>query len=312
MQMVWLVTNVFWPLETSALFTADEVTIGLLSRTTGIALVVGELVFAPFFRYVGFLKWQLVVAGAMTAVFSASMAAVTHRTQPMAIAFTVLIGLAVGWIEMVTIVMVGLVAPPHDIGVAQGFFGATRLVFGVIAGKAFFVTSSPSFQWLPNWPLTAASDIRDDRDDASGFRISPRPTHYLFGFANLSYAVSIFLAIYSNDLTEHLPQDTTTAVEAAGLPASSLPDLFTAISNGTTTALGTVPGVNHTILGALALSTKQAYAHAFKLVYLTTLAFTGIGLIAAFFIEDVDEYLTSYVNKTIRKPMEEKKEVAEP
>lgn len=146
MQMVWLVTNVFWPLEISALFTADEVTIGLLSCTTGVALVVGELVFAPFFRHIGFLKWQLVVACAMTAVFSASMAAVTYRTESMAIAFTVLAGLAVGWIELVTIVMVGLVAPPHDIGVAQGFFGATRLVFGVIAGESFFIMMPLTFQ----------------------------------------------------------------------------------------------------------------------------------------------------------------------
>ena len=143
MQMVWLAMNVFWPLEISALFTADEVTIGLLSCTTGIALAVGELIFAPFFRYVGFLKWQLVVACSMTAVFSASMAAVTYRTESMAIAFTVLAGLAVGWIELVTIVIVGLVAPPNDIGVAQGFFGATRLVFGVIAGRSFLLTSSP-------------------------------------------------------------------------------------------------------------------------------------------------------------------------
>lgn len=113
-------------------------------------------------------------------------------------------------------------------------------------------------------------------------------------------------------MTEHLPQDITTAVEAAGLPASSLPDLFAAISNGTTTALASVPGVNNTILEALALATKQAYAHAFKLVYLATIGFTGIGLIAAFYIKDVDEYLTGYVNKTIHKPMEEKKDVVEP
>jgi len=144
MQMVWLASNVFWPLEISALFTTDEVTIGLLSCTTGIALVAGELIFAPLFRYAGFLKWQLVVACSMTAVFTASMAAVTYKTEQMAIAFTVLAGLAVGWIELVTIVIVGLVAPPNDIGVAQGFFGATRQVFGVIAGKSSMVTSYSS------------------------------------------------------------------------------------------------------------------------------------------------------------------------
>ncbi len=135
MQMVWLALNVFWPIQINVLFSTDDVTIGLLSCTTGIALVAGELIFAPIFRTIGHLKWQMVAASLMTAVFGTAMAAVTHTTEDMGIAFTLLAGLAVGWIEMVTIVVTGLVAPPNDIGVAQGFFGSTRLVFGTVAGE---------------------------------------------------------------------------------------------------------------------------------------------------------------------------------
>lgn len=136
MQMVWLALNVFWPIQINALFTTNEVIIGLLSCTTGIAVVAGELVFAPLFRNIGYLKWQMVVAGLMTAAFCTGMAAVTYKTENMAIAFTILAGLANGWIEMVTIVITGLVAPPNDIGVAQGFFGSTRMTFGTVAGKS--------------------------------------------------------------------------------------------------------------------------------------------------------------------------------
>lgn len=114
--------------------------------------------------------------------------------------------------------------------------------------------------------------------------------------------VSIYLAIYSNRLTAFLPQEIAPAVEAAGLPASSLPDLFTAIANGTQAALDAVPGVDNGVLDALAVATKHAYAHAFKIVYLATFGFTGIGLVAAFFITDVDAYLTNYVNKTLHRP----------
>ena len=135
MQMVWLALNVFWPIQISVLFTTNEVTIGLMSCTTGIALAAGELIFAPIFRTVGYLKWQMVVASMTTAVFGTAMAAVTYETESMGIAFTILAGLAIGWIEMVTIVVTGLVAPPNDIGVAQGFFGSTRLTFGTVAGK---------------------------------------------------------------------------------------------------------------------------------------------------------------------------------
>lgn len=114
--------------------------------------------------------------------------------------------------------------------------------------------------------------------------------------------MSIYIAIYGNRLTAYLPQEITPAVSSAGLPASSLPDLFAAMGNGTAAALEAVPGMNGQILEALSVATRDAYSHAFKIVYLATLAFTAIGLIASFFVTDVEEFLTDYVNKTIRKP----------
>lgn len=63
-----------------------------------------------------------------------------------------------------------------------------------------------------------------------------------------------------------------------------------------------MPGINEKILEALGVATKHAHANSFKIVYLATLAFTGIGLIASFWIVDVDAFLTNYVNKTIHKP----------
>jgi hypothetical protein len=44
-------------------------------------------------------------------------------------------GIFVGWTELITIVMAGLVVPPEQIGVAQAFFGSTRAVTGTMAGK---------------------------------------------------------------------------------------------------------------------------------------------------------------------------------
>lgn len=114
--------------------------------------------------------------------------------------------------------------------------------------------------------------------------------------------MSIYIAIYGNRLTAYLPQEIIPAVENAGLPESSVPDLLAAMANGTAAALDAVSGMNDEILAAMALATQHAYAHAFQIVYLATLAFTGIGLIASFFITDVKEFLTDYVNKTIHKP----------
>ncbi len=92
------------------------------------------------------------------------------------------------------------------------------------------------------------------------------------------------------------------AVENAGLPASSILDLFQAMANGTAAALEAVPGMNDNILGAYALATKVAYTHAFRIVYLSTLGFFALGMIASFFVVDITELLTGFVNKTIHKP----------
>jgi hypothetical protein len=99
-----------------------------------------------------------------------------------------------------------------------------------------------------------------------------------------------------------LPQEIVPAVEAAGLPASSVPQLFAAMANGTTAAFESVPGITPSILAAFELATKHAYSHAFKIVYLSSLAFAGIAIVAALFVIDVDKYMTNFVNKTIHKP----------
>lgn len=115
-------------------------------------------------------------------------------------------------------------------------------------------------------------------------------------------AISIYVCIYSNKLTTYLPQDIVPAVESAGLPASSVPALFAAMTNGTTAAFESVPGINAKILSAFAEATKDAYAHAFKVVYLSSIAFAGIAIVASLFVTDIDKYMTNFVNKTIHKP----------
>jgi uncharacterized membrane protein len=62
--------------------------------------------------------------------------------------------------------------------------------------------------------------------------------------------------------------------------------------------------MNPGILAAIGAGTKHAHASSFKLVYLTTIAFGGAGLIAALFTQDISKYMTSFVNKTVAgKPM---------
>jgi hypothetical protein len=74
------------------------------------------------------------------------------------------------------------------------------------------------------------------------------------------------------------------------------------MANGTAAALDAVPGITDQVKTAYGVATKAAYADAFHVVYLSSLGFFALGLIAAFFIVDVTELLTGFVNKTIHKP----------
>jgi Fungal trichothecene efflux pump (TRI12) len=78
--------------------------------------------------------------------------------------------------------------------------------------------------------------------------------------------------------------------------------LLAAVTNGTAAALESVPGITTNIMAAVADSAKTANAGSYQLVYLSSLAFGGVSIIAAFFAKPVDMYLTSFVNKTIGGP----------
>ena len=46
-----------------------------------------------------------------------------------------MIGLFVGWVELIAIVVAGLVIPPENIGTGQAFFASSRAISGTIASK---------------------------------------------------------------------------------------------------------------------------------------------------------------------------------
>ena len=49
----------------------------------------------------------------------------------------------------------------------------------------------------------------------------------------------------------------------------------------------------------LTAASKASYVSAFKLVYLSSLSFAGISLVVAFFSKNVDQYMTSFLNKRV-------------
>jgi hypothetical protein len=86
----------------------------------------------------------------------------------------------------------------------------------------------------------------------------------------------------------------------AGLPSADLPALFAALATGTATAMEAVPDITPTVIAAVGDAVKVAYSQAFKTVYLTSIAFGGLSIIAALFITSIDDLMTDFVARKIR------------
>jgi hypothetical protein len=86
----------------------------------------------------------------------------------------------------------------------------------------------------------------------------------------------------------------------AGLPSADLPALFAALATGTATAMEAVPGITPTVIAAVGDAVKVAYSQAFKTVYLTSIAFGGLSIIAALFITSIDDLMTDFIARKIR------------
>ena len=132
----------------------------------------------------------------------------------------------------------------------------------------------------------------------------------------------IYSAILGNKIPTELTKHVTPAALNAGLPKSSLIDLFNALALGTPAALAKVPGINPSIEAAVGAAVADGYAAAYAYVYYAAIAVGLIGLfgtlslllsishrdkgrrlmcLACCAIRDYDEYFTSHVPRQIYK-----------
>lgn len=85
----------------------------------------------------------------------------------------------------------------------------------------------------------------------------------------------------------------------AGLPSSSIADLFAAVAAGTQEAMQAVPGMSSSVLEALNGALKKSYSQSFQTVYLASIGFSVISLVCAFFVANVDHLMTGQLNKRV-------------
>lgn len=125
---------------------------------------------------------------------------------------------------------------------------------------------------------------------------------------------AIYISVFTNRLTTTISQEVPPALVNAGLPSTSVAPFLQAIQAGTPDAFSSVQGATASIIATGLRAYKQANADAYRTVYLTTIAFSGIAVILTWFAPNTDHLMTGQVAATLHHEgekvnQEQKKEV---
>jgi hypothetical protein len=93
-----------------------------------------------------------------------------------------------------------------------------------------------------------------------------------------SIALSVYITILNNRMATNIPKTVGPAATSAGLPSTSVSSLLSGFATGNFTL---VEGLSPSILATATTAYKTAAANSFHTVYLTSIAFGGMGTIAS-------------------------------
>ena len=111
-------------------------------------------------------------------------------------------------------------------------------------------------------------------------------------------AASVYVVVLTNRLTANIPAKVPPAVVKAGLPVASVPAFLEGFTTGNFTD---VKGLTSSITAVGVEAYKLASAQAYQTVFLTSIAFTGLAVIIAFWAPNVEDKMTGQVATTLHE-----------
>lgn len=178
-----------------------------------------------------------------------------------------------------------LAADPLNMNLTMGLLIVGCFLVGMMDGVAIAMST---------FPLR----LQEELGTAGGMSGAIRST-------GSSIATVVYGTILANRLSKLLPSMVGIASTEAGLPASSVTSLISALDTGGPINLDTVPGISDQILDIAQLAYRQANARAYKTVFLSTLGFGGLGAILAWFAVGVPAGQENLVAGHIHRPTDE-------
>jgi predicted MFS family arabinose efflux permease len=124
-----------WSSEVQSLYTSDPIKIGLYNFPAGFGAEVGALVAALLVRRIGRTNLQLTAACLFLTIFTGLMATLTPNSIRPALGYMSIGGFAIGFIQVLSVMMIQFEAPDKDIGDATGILISFRTVGAALGGK---------------------------------------------------------------------------------------------------------------------------------------------------------------------------------
>lgn len=183
------------------------------------------------------------------------------------------------------------------------FLSVTTAFCGALAtADSSNKSRSAAFSFLATFPggileLIPAILVQMDSDDADLGTVFS--VVFAMRTAMGSIFAAIFVAILNNKAPTKIAEMIPPAALKAGLPESSLPDLFKAITAGTPAAYAAVPGITTSIQTAVANALSNAYSAAYAYVYYAAVAVGLFGLMACICMKDYDHLLNTHVPRQV-------------
>jgi hypothetical protein len=176
-----------------------------------------------------------------------------------------------------TALVAAVAANPLDMGLTVGLIVPGLLCVGISDGLA----------------ITMSTMVIKDQDEIGTAGGISGAIRSLGG----TVASTVHSVILANRLARTVPSHITPAATESGLPASSIPALLTALSGTGNTTM--VPGITPQIAASVGQAFQVANSEAYKTVFLSTLAFSGLSMIMLWWVPKLDKRKRLYVSRTL-------------
>jgi hypothetical protein len=128
---------ILWPIQISVLYETEVMQVGWWSCIIGAGSVIGQSLCGIFVKRLGKQRWQLVAAITGLTAFIAGMAGATASTRSLALAFTLIGSICLGYVENTAFTIAPFCIPAKDIGLALGLLGCVRASIASVATAVF-------------------------------------------------------------------------------------------------------------------------------------------------------------------------------